>query len=180
MTQCNHPTFDDTPLSNRIIKAIDFFFASTHLRPNPRARHRPPPSSCQPCRTTTPTSPLLMGNRPSPLPPPRGRRTMPQPRLTPLPLPCTESRRLSLLPWLPHARPWMRHGHVRAPLPSFGRRRRPSLITWNNSSPVSKGSQSPRMTTMIAPSTTAPTPTPPTPCTCMRRLLAYRTYDRWS
>jgi hypothetical protein len=27
-----------------IIRAIDFFFASVHLWPNPRVRHRPPPS----------------------------------------------------------------------------------------------------------------------------------------
>jgi hypothetical protein len=54
-----------------------------------------------------------MSNRPPP-PPPRGRRTTPRPRLKPPPLPRTESRRLSSLPWLPHARPWTRLGRKRA------------------------------------------------------------------
>jgi hypothetical protein len=59
-------------------------------------------------------------------------------------------------------------------------KRRPSLVTRNSSSPLPKGLCFPRMTTTTAPSTSAPTPTPPSPRTCMRRLLASRTYDRWS
>jgi hypothetical protein len=51
-----------------------------------------------------------MSNRP---PPPRGRRMTPRPRLRPPPLSRTESRRLSSPPWLPHARPWMRHGRAK-------------------------------------------------------------------
>jgi hypothetical protein len=46
-----------------------------------------------------------MSNRPPPRPP-RGRR--------PPPLPRTESRRLSSPPWLPHVRPWTRHGRAAA------------------------------------------------------------------
>jgi hypothetical protein len=62
-----------------------------------------------------------MGNRLPP--PPRGRRTTLWLWLRPSPLPRIESRRLS---WLPHARPWMRHRRASVPLPSLGRRRRPS------------------------------------------------------
>jgi hypothetical protein len=82
--------------------------------------------------------------------------------------------------WLPHARPWMRPRHVSTPPPSLRRRRRPSPVTWNSSSPLPKGSRSPRMTTTIAPSTPAPTLIPPSPHTCTCRLPASRTYDRWS
>jgi hypothetical protein len=101
-------------------------------------------------------------------------------QLRPPPLPRIESRRLSSLPWLQHARPWMRHRRASMQPPSLGRRRRPSPVTWNSSSPLPKGSQSSRTMMTIAPSTPAPTLMPPSPRTCMRRLLASRTYNQWS
>jgi hypothetical protein len=68
-----------------------------------------------------------MSNRPSRLlQPPRVRRRTSWLWLMPLPLPCTKSRRLSLPPWLLHARPWMRHGRASTLPSSLGRRRRPS------------------------------------------------------
>jgi hypothetical protein len=115
---------------------------------------------------------------PSPL---RGRRTTPRPWLRPLRLPHSESRRLSSPSWLLHAKPWTRPVCTSVPLPLLERRRRPLLITWNSSSPQSKGSLPPMMTmATIAPLTPAPTPTPPLPHTCLRRLPTSRKYDQWS